>query len=427
MLVPSIDLALGQAVQLIGGETPAIDAGDPRPIAARFSRVGTMAVIDLDAALSRGDNGDLIRELCAQYPCRVGGGIRDLSTARRWLDAGAETIIIGTAAQPDFLKQLPKDRLIAALDARDGDVVVKGWTEGTGQSVLGQMEALRDYVSGFLVTFVECEGRMGGTRMDLVAEMVKVAGNARVTIAGGITTAQEVAELDRLGADAQVGMALYSGRLSLADAFAAPFRSDRPDQLWPTVVVDQHDRALGLCYSNLESLSAALDEGRGIYWSRSRGLWRKGETSGATQSLISVSTDCDRDTLRFKVRQAGLGFCHLAATSCWGQLSGIPDLFELIQGRLNQAPEGSYTRRLLTDPSLLKSKLMEEADELVRAQTRSEAIWEAADLLYFALVKLAKDGGTWTEVEALLKRRALAVSRRAGDAKEEVIYDRPMA
>ncbi len=427
MLVPSIDLALGQAVQLIGGETPAIDAGDPRPIAARFSRVGTMAVIDLDAALSRGDNGDLIRELCAQYPCRVGGGIRDLSTARRWLDAGAETIIIGTAAQPDFLKQLPKDRLIAALDARDGDVVVKGWTEGTGQSVLGQMEALRDYVSGFLVTFVECEGRMGGTRMDLVAEMVKVAGDARVTIAGGITTAQEVAELDRLGADAQVGMALYSGRLSLADAFAAPFRSDRPDQLWPTVVVDQHDRALGLCYSNLESLSAALDEGRGIYWSRSRGLWRKGETSGATQSLISVSTDCDRDTLRFKVRQAGLGFCHLAATSCWGQLSGIPDLFELIQGRLNQAPEGSYTRRLLTDPSLLKSKLMEEADELVRAQTRSEAIWEAADLLYFALVKLAKDGGTWTEVEALLKRRALAVSRRAGDAKEEVIYDRPMA
>ena len=427
MLVPSIDLALGQAVQLIGGETPAIDAGDPRPIAARFSRVGTMAVIDLDAALSRGDNGDLIRELCAQYPCRVGGGIRDLSTARRWLDAGAETIIIGTAAQPDFLKQLPKDRLIAALDARDGDVVVKGWTEGTGQSVLGQMEALRDYVSGFLVTFVECEGRMGGTRMDLVAEMVKVAGNARVTIAGGITTAQEVAELDRLGADAQVGMALYSGRLSLADAFAAPFRSDRPDQLWPTVVVDQHDRALGLCYSNLESLSAALDEGRGIYWSRSRGLWRKGETSGATQSLISVSTDCDRDTLRFKVRQAGLGFCHLAATSCWGQLSGIPDLFELIQGRLNQAPEGSYTRRLLTDPSLLKSKLMEEADELVRAQTRSEAIWEAADLLYFALVKLAKNGGTWTEVEALLKRRALAVSRRAGDAKEEVIYDRPMA
>ncbi|MBV71815.1 MAG: phosphoribosyl-ATP diphosphatase [Myxococcales bacterium] len=427
MLVPSIDLALGQAVQLIGGETPAIDAGDPRPIAARFSRVGTMAVIDLDAALSRGDNGDLIRELCAQYPCRVGGGIRDLSTARRWLDAGAETIIIGTAAQPDFLKQLPKDRLIAALDARDGEVVVKGWTEGTGQSVLGQMEALRDYVSGFLVTFVECEGRMGGTRMDLVAEMVKVAGDARVTIAGGITTAQEVAELDRLGADAQVGMALYSGRLSLADAFAAPFRSDRPDQLWPTVVVDQHDRALGLCYSNLESLGAALDEGRGIYWSRSRGLWRKGETSGATQSLISVSTDCDRDTLRFKVRQAGLGFCHLAATSCWGQLSGIPDLFELIQGRLNQAPEGSYTRRLLTDPSLLKSKLMEEADELVRAQTRSEAIWEAADLLYFALVKLAKDGGTWTEVEALLKRRALAVSRRAGDAKEEVIYDRPMA
>ena len=159
---------------------------------------------------------------------------------------------------------------------------------------------------------------MGGTRIDLVAEMVEAAGDARVTIAGGVTTAQEIAELDRLGADAQVGMALYTGRLSLAEAFAAPFRSDRPDELWPTVVVDQYDRALGMCYSNLESLTAALDEGRGIYWSRRRGLWRKGETSGAQQQLLSITPDCDRDTLRFKVTQSGAGFCHLATQSCWG-------------------------------------------------------------------------------------------------------------
>jgi len=419
MLVPSIDLANGQAVQLIGGETPAIDAGDPRPIAERFSRVGHLAVIDLDAALSRGDNQDVIQELCAQYPCRVGGGIRDLETARKWLDAGAEKIIIGTAATPEFLSQLPKDRLMAALDARDGEVVVKGWTEGTGQTILDQMTILREYVSGFLVTFVECEGRMGGTRLDLVADMVTAAGDARVTIAGGITTAQDIAELDRMGADAQVGMALYTGRLPLAEAFAAPFRSDRADGLWPTVVVDEFDRALGMCYSNLESLTAALDEGRGIYWSRRRGLWRKGESSGAIQALVSIAPDCDRDTLRFKVKQSGPGFCHLETKSCWGSLSGIPDLFSLIQTRRNDAPQGSYTRRLFEDESLLGSKLAEEAHELLEAETALEAVWETADLMYFALVKLATQDGTWAEVEQELRRRTRTVTRRAGNAKNK--------
>ena len=183
------------------------------------------------------------------------------------------------------------------------------------------------------------------------------------------------------------------------------------------MVVDQHDRALGLCYSNLESLTAAVDEGRGIYWSRSRGLWRKGETSGARQTLISITTDCDRDALRFKVKQAGSGFCHLETKSCWGPLFGIPDLSHLIQTRIQDAPQGSYTRRLLTEQTLLASKLREEVEELVDAETASESVWETADLVYFALVQLAKTGGNWIDVETQLRHRSLAISRRPGHAK----------
>ena len=96
MLVPSIDLLNSHAVQLVGGD-PAklkIDAGDPRPLAERFGRVGEIAVIDLDAALGRGNNAQTIVELLAIARCRVGGGIRDLETARRWLDAGAAKIIL---------------------------------------------------------------------------------------------------------------------------------------------------------------------------------------------------------------------------------------------------------------------------------------------------------------------------------------------
>src|SRR5690606_20287809 len=139
----------------------------------------------------------------------------------------------------------------------------------TGASIEDRLAALRPYVAGFLVTFVEREGRMGGTAMDRVAPLVRAAGDARITFAGGITTPDEIAELDRLGADAQVGMALYTGRLPLADAFAAPLRTDRPDGLIATVVTDVHGRALGLAWSSRESLAAALEEGRGVYWSRS--------------------------------------------------------------------------------------------------------------------------------------------------------------
>lgn len=419
MIVPSVDLQGGNAVQLIGGEKKAIDAGDPRPIAERFARVGEVAVIDLDAALGEGDNRAVIEALCRDLPCRVGGGIRDLETAHRWLDAGARKVILGTAATPELLSQLPRERTIAALDARHGEVVVEGWRTRTGASVLDRMTELREHVGGFLVTFVEREGRMGGTDMQRVAELVATAGDARVTIAGGVTIADEVAQLDALGADAQIGMALYSGRLGLAEAFAAPLRSDRPDGLWATVVVDEHDRALGLCWSNLQSLERAVDTGRGVYWSRSRGLWEKGATSGATQELIDITADCDRDALRFRVRQGAPGFCHHDTWSCWGEDRGLPALARRLARRLSAAPEGSYTQRLLQDPELLRAKLREEAGELSAAETRDEVIWESADLVYFTLVAMARGGGDLQRVEQELERRALKVSRRPGDAKPE--------
>ncbi|CAN0599716.1 unnamed protein product, partial [Laminaria digitata] len=114
MMIPSIDIQNGQAVQLIGGEKKAIDAGDPRPIAAKFARVGEIALIDLDAAMGAGNNTAIMRDICAQYPCRVGGGIRDVQTAIDWLDAGARKVILGTAATPEILRELPRDRVIAA-------------------------------------------------------------------------------------------------------------------------------------------------------------------------------------------------------------------------------------------------------------------------------------------------------------------------
>ena len=419
MIIPSIDISGGQAVQLIGGREKALEAGDPMAVAERFAVAGPLAVIDLDAAMGKGDNHAVIEQLVRRYECRVGGGIRSIDAAERWLNAGAAQIILGTAATPELLAQLPRDRVIAALDARDGEVMVEGWQTATGTGIVERMTELRDLVSGCLVTFIEVEGRMNGTQLDQVQQLVESAGAARLTVAGGVTTAEEIAAIDRLGADAQVGMALYTGTLDLADAVAAPLTSDRADGLWPTVVADEYGRALGLAFSDIESLRRAIADRQGIYHSRRRGLWIKGETSGATQELLRVDVDCDRDALRFTVNQSGEGFCHTGQWTCWGGDTGLPRLAKRLAQRVADAPAGSYTKRLLEDPELLAAKLKEEGAELAAAQLPGHVAEEVADVIYFALVAMVRAGVDLADVEAVLDRRELRISRRPGNAKPE--------
>ncbi|MGQ0704520.1 MAG: phosphoribosyl-ATP diphosphatase [Gemmatimonadales bacterium] len=415
MIIPSVDVQNGRAVQLVGGRELRIDGGDPRPWVERFAVAGEIAIIDLDAAKGSGSNAELIASLLRLARCRVGGGIRDGSTALDWLDRGAAKVILGTAAQPDILTKLPRERVIAALDAEDGEVMVHGWQTRTGARVEDRVAELMPYVGGFLVTFIEREGRMVGLDLERARALVDRANGVPITFAGGVASPEDIAVLDRLGADAQVGMALYSGALDLGDAIAAPLASDRPDGLFPTIVMDVHGQALGLAYSNRESLREAVRTRTGIYWSRERGLWRKGETSGDTQELLEVRLDCDRDTLAFVVRQRGSGFCHKGTPGCFGERRGLPGLAATVRSRLMNRPPGSYTARLFDDSDLLASKLLEEAGEL--AQPDADVAHEAADLLYFTLVRMAKAGISLEDVERRLAERALRVRRRSGDAQ----------
>jgi len=420
MIVPSIDLMQGRAVQLRRGRDFVLDGGDPMARLEEFAVAGEVAVVDLDAALGNGSNSSLIRTMVRRAPCRVGGGIRDLDAARGWLDAGAARIIIGTAASPEFCGALPRERVIAAVDAERGHVVVEGWRTATGAPVLDRIRDLAPLVGGFLFTQVEHEGAMSGFDFPAVADAVRAAGQARLTAAGGITTATEIAELDRIGADAQVGMALYTGRLSLGEAVAAPLAKPLDGDVWPTVVCDEWGHTLGLVWSTRESLARALAERRGVYWSRSRrNLWEKGATSGNTQELVRVELDCDRDALRFTVRQRGAGFCHLDRRSCWPSGFDLDDLTRTIAERAARPEPGSGTAKLLADPALLAAKLREEAEELARADARGDVVHEAADLLYLTLVAVVRGGGTLAEVVAELSRRRGAVTRRPMVTKSE--------
>jgi phosphoribosyl-ATP pyrophosphohydrolase len=415
VIVPSIDLMGGRAVQLRRGREFVLDGGDPLERLEEFSLAGEVAVVDLDAAMGRGSNADLVRAMVRRAPCRVGGGIRDAETAIAWLDAGAARVVLGTAAVPEVLARLPRERVLAAVDAQRGEVVVDGWRRPTGRSVEDAVRELAPLVGGFLFTQVEHEGGLAGFDLDRVRRVVAAADGVRVTAAGGVTTPADVAALDREGVDAQVGMALYTGKMSLADAFAAPL----PDGLWPTVVTDESGAALGLAWSDPESLRTAFAERRGVYRSRSRGtLWRKGETSGAVQRLLRVDADCDRDALRFVVRQEGQGFCHQATRSCWGQDFTLAALERVVRDRAANAPAGSGTARLLGNAELLRAKLLEESAELAGAQGRESTVHEAADLAYLLLTALVRGGGTLEDVVAELARRNRRVSRRPMAAKE---------
>jgi len=223
MLIPSIDLQGGAVVQLVQGERLAIKDEDVFRWVRRFARFPKVQVIDLDAATGAGDNLALVRQIAALLSCRVGGGIRTIERAADVLGAGARQIIAGSslfkAGHPDlvFAKALADavgmDRVIAAVDSRGGQVVIHGWKTTLPLTAVQAVRALEPYCGEFLYTHVDTEGLMRGTNIDAI-RAVRQATTRRVTAAGGITTQQEIDELDALGVDSVVGMALYTGTLN---------------------------------------------------------------------------------------------------------------------------------------------------------------------------------------------------------------------
>ena len=223
MLIPSIDLQGGAVVQLVQGERLAIKDDDVFRWVRRFERFPKVQVIDLDAALDRGDNLAIVRQIAGALSCRVGGGIRTLDRAQDVLAAGAQQIIAGSAlfkdGQPDlaFAQRLSdavgRERVIAAVDSRNGYVVIHGWKTALPLTASEAVRALEPYCDEFLYTHVDSEGLMGGTNMEAILA-VRHATMRRVTAAGGISTQREIDDLHARGIDAVVGMALYTGALN---------------------------------------------------------------------------------------------------------------------------------------------------------------------------------------------------------------------
>jgi phosphoribosylformimino-5-aminoimidazole carboxamide ribotide isomerase len=225
MIVACVDLQGGRAVQLVRGRRRALAVDDVLGLLERFRDYPILHVIDLDAAIGSGANARWIKELCrrAKMKVRVGGGIRSVARAERVLSWGAEKVIVGSAAfregqiNESFLRRLAarvgKRRVILAVDTERGQIVTHGWRRKSGLSPAEVIPRLEPYCSEFLATFVDNEGTMMGTNLAWFRALRKVT-NFPITAAGGIRSLREVRALEKIGMNAAVGMALYTGKLS---------------------------------------------------------------------------------------------------------------------------------------------------------------------------------------------------------------------
>ena len=224
MLIPSIDLRGGRVVQLVQGRREALAYDDVFAWVDQFKAFPRVQLIDLDAAIGTGDNRELVSQICQVLPCRVGGGLRTPDLAARVLDDGAREVILGSALftahgvdealAASMASACSAKRIIAAVDARHGQVVVHGWRRSLPLSAPEAVTVLEPWCSGFLYTHVDTEGLMRGIDMDAVTA-VRDATTHRIAAAGGISSWEEIHALDRLGIDAVVGMAVYTGKLPL--------------------------------------------------------------------------------------------------------------------------------------------------------------------------------------------------------------------
>ena len=405
MIIPSIDLMNGKAVQLRQGKEKVLERKNVLGLAKEFSKYGEIAVIDLDAAMSKGNNLELIKKICKIADCRVGGGIRTIEKANELLQAGAKKVIIGTKATPEFLKQLPKGRVIAAVDTKEGYVVAKGWTEKTKQKPEELIKKLEPYCSGFLFTNVDKEGLMQGIDFGIVKRLKAITKN-NLTVAGGISSIEDIKKLENLGVDSQLGMALYTGKIKLNEAFVSILNFNKNKGLIPTITQDAKGQVLMLAFSNKESLLRTFKTGKATYYSRSRKkIWEKGETSGNYQQILRVKYDCDKDALLFIVKQKNVA-CHTGKYSCFDEKEfSFQELYDVISSRIANPKKSSYTSKISADEKKIKEKIREECREVLGYTDKGNLVWEIADLLYFIFVLMAKNGINLDNIKNELWRR----------------------
>ena len=222
MLIPSIDLLGGKIVQLVQGEKLALEFSDFEPWLKKFEKYKLVHVVDLDAVRRQGSNRDLVQQISKRLSCQVGGGISNAEIASDYLAAGAKRVVIGSGVvkdekiDVDFARDISSsigaDKIVFAVDTRHGLLTIDGWRKTVNITLEDAIKQLEPYCAAFMHTHVETE--LGALPVTVARDLTEIT-KRHLIVGGGIRTLEEVAELDALGVDAVVGMAIYSGQIPI--------------------------------------------------------------------------------------------------------------------------------------------------------------------------------------------------------------------
>ena len=214
----------GRVVQLQQGERLAVESDDIDGWIEKFSGFQIVQLIDLDAAMGKPANDDLVKHVATALPCQIGGGVRSIERAQELLALGARRVILGSSLFNErgvnkgraeaFAEVINPDLLVGAIDSKGGKVVIHGWKTVVPISPEDAARTLEPYVGGLLYTHVDTEGLLTGVNYAAV-KSVQAATKRRLIAAGGIRSHEEVDTLDKMGIDAVVGMAIYTGKMAI--------------------------------------------------------------------------------------------------------------------------------------------------------------------------------------------------------------------
>lgn len=453
-IIPCLDVAAGRVVKGIHF-VDLRDAGDPAELGRRYYLEGADELVFLDITASfeeRNTRIEWVRRVADSIfiPFTVGGGISALEQIQELLRAGADKVSMNSAAvrDPQLIRRsaaaFGSQCIVLAVDAKKTEqgwrVFVKGGREETSLDALQWVQEGAALGAGeILLTSMDRDGTRQGYDLELLQEATSRL-RIPVIASGGAGSPRHLLEALREGrADAVLAASIFHyDRYTVSEvkeflrengvpvrmpaaaaarplAFSGPLDWEKGQGLIPAVVQDAGSgKVLMLGYMNRESLERTLESGLVSFWSRSRQqIWTKGETSGNYLRLKEIRPDCDLDALLLIAQPEG-PVCHRGTRSCFGEdhqfvaLEFLSSLEDVIRGRKQEMPEGSYTSRLFSaGPLEIAKKLGEEAIEVVLSgsQARERSIQESADLLYHLLVFLTERGISLQQVISELERR----------------------
>ena len=230
IIIPAVDIKNSKCVQLVQGEpgTEQVIIDNPADVAVKWINKGAkrLHIVDLDGALGSGQNINIVKEIVEKstVPTQMGGGIRTIDDARKLLDVGIDTVIIGTMAieNPDIIEELSneygKDRICVSLDSKDNRVVTHGWTKFTDKTPLEYARIFQDKGAGsILFTNVDVEGLLNGINLDIAENLISNI-DIPVIYSGGITSIDDIKSLKQINTEyVVIGSALYNGLIEFED------------------------------------------------------------------------------------------------------------------------------------------------------------------------------------------------------------------